>query len=105
MKISSCLLSGALFFVSPFVFGVGDAAKGKAKAAACVACHGAKGISVNPIWPNLAGQHAKYLAQQLKQFKSGERKGDATMIALIKSFSDEDIENVAAYYNSLKACK
>ena len=39
-----------------------DAAAGKSKAAACAVCHGAKGLSVTPDAPNLAGQPAIYLA-------------------------------------------
>ncbi len=50
-----------------------DAAAGKAKAEACAACHGANGVSVSADIPNLAGQKAKYIASQLKAFKSGKR--------------------------------
>lgn len=89
------------FFLSPFLFAKGDAAVGKAKSTTCVACHGAKGISSSPIWPNLAGQKTKYLIKQLKDFKSGKRK-DPVMSPLAKPLSDQDIENLATYYNSLK---
>ena len=52
-------------------------AKGDAsKAAVCVACHGTDGNSVNPIWPNLAGQGAEYTVQQLNAFKTKKRKVD-----------------------------
>ena len=51
----------------------GSAEAGKAKALTCTACHGAEGNSANPLWPNTAGQHAKYVATQLQAFKSGER--------------------------------
>lgn len=105
MKVVSYMLSVVFLFISPFVFGAGDVAKGKAKSVTCAACHGTKGISNSSIWPNLAGQKAKYLVAQLHNFKSGERKGDATMLTFLNSFSDQDIENVAAYYSSLKACK
>ena len=43
-----------------------DIEKGKEKSATCVVCHGENGISVSPIWPNLAGQHVKYLKIQKK---------------------------------------
>ena len=79
----------------------GDVEAGKAKAAVCGACHGVAGISINPIWPNLAGQQDQYLVKQLKAFKSGERK-DPVMEAQAASLSDEDMENLAAYYASLK---
>lgn len=79
----------------------GDVAAGKAKAAVCAACHGANGISNNPLWPNLAGQKEQYLIKQIKAFKSGERK-DPLMTPQAAQLSDQDIENLAAYFSSLK---
>lgn len=79
----------------------GDAAAGKAKSVTCTACHGPKGVSSNPLWPNLAGQKAKYLVKQMKAFKSGERK-DPSMKPMMAPLSEKDMENLAAYYNSLK---
>lgn len=78
-----------------------DVAAGKARAASCAGCHGAAGISSVPIYPNLAGQKAQYTVRQLKAFKSGDRK-DPTMNAMSKPLSDADMENIAAYYESLK---
>ncbi len=82
-------------------FAGGDAKAGKSKAAACAGCHGAKGISSSPMWPNLAGQKEAYLAKQIKDFKSGVRK-DATMAPMVASLTDADIANLAAYYAGLK---
>ena len=79
----------------------GDPAAGKAKSAACAACHGADGISPSPLWPNLAGQKEAYLVKQIKAFKNGERK-DPSMAPMVAALTDEDIENLAAYYASLK---
>ncbi len=79
----------------------GDAAKGKAKAAVCGACHGRDGNSTNPIWPKLAGQHAAYIVKQLKAFKSGARK-DPMMSPQAANLSEEDMENLAAYFSSQK---
>ncbi len=79
----------------------GDIEAGKKKAAACAACHGANGISANPIWPNLAGQKGPYIVAQLKAFKSGARK-NAIMQPMAGGLSDADMENLAAYYSSLK---
>jgi len=78
-----------------------DIAAGKAKAAVCAACHGANGISVNPMWPNIAGQKDQYLLKQLKAFKSGERK-DPLMSPQAAALSDADMANLAAYFASLK---
>jgi len=77
-----------------------DAAAGKARASACAACHGPKGTSMNPDWPNLAGQQARYLVQQLKAFKEGSRK-NALMTPQTSILSEADMENLAAYYSSL----
>ncbi len=77
----------------------GDAAAGKARAAACVTCHGADGNSVAPNFPKLAGQHESYLVKQLMDFKSGKRK-DATMTAMAATLGDADVANVAAYFAS-----
>ncbi len=79
----------------------GDVAAGKAKAGVCVACHGAAGISPNALWPNLAGQHADYMVKQLKAFKAGTRK-DPLMSPQAAQLSDQDMENLAAYFASLK---
>lgn len=77
----------------------GNAAAGQAKAATCAACHGADGNSVNPIWPKLAGQHASYLAKQLAEFKAGTRQ-DPTMAGMAAPLSDQDIQDLAAYFAS-----
>ncbi|WJW75462.1 c-type cytochrome [Thiohalobacter sp. IOR34] len=76
-----------------------DAAAGKEKAAMCASCHGADGNSVNPEWPKLAGQHAKYLAKQLADFKAG-RRSNALMAPMAVGLSPQDMENVAAFFAS-----
>ena len=83
------------------LWGAGDIAKGKAKSVTCVACHGPKGISNNPIWPNLAGQKKEYLIKQIKAFKVGIRKYPS-MAPMVSPLTEEDIKNLAAYYSSLK---
>ena len=79
----------------------GDAEAGKAKAVVCSACHGIDGNSVNPLWPNLAGQHAAYLAKQMRAFRSGERK-DPVMAPMAAGLSDADIDDLAAFYAARK---
>jgi cytochrome c553 len=78
-----------------------DIEAGKKIAAGCAACHGGNGISTAPMWPNLAGQKAQYTVIQLKAFKSGERK-NAIMQGIASGLSDTDMDNVAAYFASLK---
>jgi len=76
------------------------AAAGKAKAAACAACHGAGGVSPNPVWPNLAGQHEAYLVNALKAYRTGTRQ-NPMMAGMAKGLSDTDIGQLAAYFASL----
>ena len=78
-----------------------DIEAGKAKSAVCAACHNADGNSTNPIWPTLAGQNAKYIKKQLMDFKSGKRE-DATMLGMVAALSEEDMDNLAAFYESQK---
>jgi len=78
-----------------------DAEAGKAKSMMCAACHGTNGISMVPMYPNLAGQKEMYMTKQLKDFKSGKRN-DPTMKGMVAALSDADMANLAAYYASLK---
>ncbi len=94
------LLIAGLLTVSPLIHAA-DIAAGKAKAVTCAACHGKNGISPNPEWPNLAGQQEVYLKNQIKAFRDGKRK-NALMAPMVKGLSDKDIENLAAYFASLK---
>jgi cytochrome c553 len=79
----------------------GDANKGKALAQSCTGCHGENGASPNPAWPNLASQNAGYLVNTLKAFANGSRSSDM-MGPLAKALNDEAINNLAAYFSSLK---
>jgi cytochrome c553 len=77
-----------------------DAKAGRAKAMMCQACHGLDGISKVPDAPNIAGQVESYLVTQLQAFKSGTRKNDA-MSVVAGSLSEQDIDNLAAYYSAI----
>ena len=98
----------SLFFalITAFIFTstsamAGDAAAGKAKSALCASCHGPTGISMSPIWPNLAGQKEQYLIKQITAFRDGTRT-DPMMAPMVAALSDTDIENLAAYFASQK---
>jgi cytochrome c553 len=80
----------------------GSVDRGKNRAITCTACHGAEGNSVNPMWPNIAGQHAKYLVDQLGAFKNGSRK-DPLMTSQAMLLSDDDMRDLAVYFESLPA--
>lgn len=97
LKFTSIFL---LFIYSCHIY-AGDVAAGKEKSALCAACHGADGNSVNPIWPKLAGQHSEYILKQLKDFKAGSRN-NIQMNPLVATLSDEDMQDLAAYFSSQK---
>jgi cytochrome c553 len=63
----------------------------------CAACHGPDGNSVNPEWPNLAGQHPKYVVQQLQAYKSGGR-ANPNMSAMVTNLSEDDMVALGDYY-------
>jgi cytochrome c553 len=96
----------SLFFlfaliISSSAFSAGDAAAGKSKAMICSACHGMNGVSPNDIWPNLAGQKEGYLIKQIKAFRDGDRV-DPSMAPMVKTLSDQDVDDIAAYYAQMK---
>lgn len=79
----------------------GDVKVGGAKAMMCQACHGLDGLSKTPDAPNIAGQLEPYLVAQLQAFKTGLRKNDA-MSVVTPPLSDQDIEDLAAYYSAIE---
>lgn len=81
----------------PFTHGKDTA--GATKSAVCAACHGPNGNSVNPDWPRLAGQSAVYIAEQLRLFRSGLR-ANPVMQPLAATLSDQDISDLAVYYEA-----
>ncbi len=67
----------------------------------CAACHGLDGVGIIPTYPDLAGQYASYLIHSLKAYRSGDRT-NGIMAGFSATLSNEDIENIAHYYASLK---
>ena len=102
MKIRSviALLVVGLTF-GGHVLAAGDAAAGKNKANVCGGCHGLDGHSSNDLWPNLAAQKNGYLVAQIKAFRDGDRKSPM-MQPMVANLSDQDVEDLAAYYSGLK---
>lgn len=78
----------------------GDASAGQGKSAVCAACHGADGKAIQPAYPNLAGQHASYIAKQLTEYRDGGRV-NALMTGQAANLSDQDILDLAAYYSQM----
>ena len=93
------LVSILVFASAPAL--AGDAVAGKAKSALCASCHGPTGISMSPLWPNLAGQKEQYLIKQITAFRDGTRQ-DPMMAPMVAALTDTDIENLAAYFSSQK---
>ena len=77
----------------------GNAAAGQEKAATCEACHGKDGNSIDPNYPNLAGQHQSYLVKSLTDYRSGART-NVIMGSFAKPLSNQDILDLAAWYAS-----
>ena len=85
----------------------GNVDAGKAKTAACMACHGADGNSPEPkpgmVYPKLAGQHASVLHKQLKDFKNPKSgRMDPIMMGMVAALSDADMADISAFYASQK---
>jgi cytochrome c553 len=80
-------------------FSTGKVQDGATKTAVCTGCHGPNGNSVNPEWPRLAGQSAVYIAEQLKLFKSQVR-ANPVMMPMAATLSDQDVNDVAVYYEA-----
>ena len=89
-----CLIAGAA--------SAADIAAGRERAEACQACHGAEGVSENPVIPSLAGQLDKFLQWQLVFFRSG-RRANEIMGPMAADLTDEDVRNLGAYFASLPA--
>ena len=79
----------------------GNLAAGREKAKACRACHGLDGLSLRPDTPHIAGQIAFYLREQLRKYRQGTRAHEV-MGVVAKQLSDADIEDLVAYYSSIK---
>jgi cytochrome c553 len=94
------ILGAMLALTAVQAFAAGDIERGKTKIATCAACHGQDGNAVDPQYPRLAGQYSDYLAQALHEYKDG-RRGNAIMKGFAATLSDEDIDDVSAYFSSL----
>src|SRR5687767_7918503 len=82
----------------------GDAGAGAKKIAMCIGCHGLPGYQSSfPVVykvPRIAGQNAKYIVAALNGYKTGDRK-HPSMRGIAGSMSDQDMADVAAYYENL----
>jgi cytochrome c553 len=101
MKIPLRLMAFTLISIiaNTYVHAAGNVAAGQEKSMVCQGCHGQDGNSYGPEWPNLASQHAAYIAKQLRDFQSGARKNE-TMSSMVIGLSQKDITDIAAFFSS-----
>jgi len=90
-----------LFLLVIFHAAHADLAAGKRKAAPCAACHGADGNSASGQFPVLAGQTARYLYLQLKDFKEG-RRSEPAMAPFVAKLAAQDMLDLAEYFAAQK---
>ena len=95
------VVAAALAVASIPALAAGDAAAGAKKNFQCQGCHGIPGwkTAFPEIYqvPKLGGQKAAYLVSALKAYKTGDRD-HPTMRAIAADLSDQDMEDIAAYY-------
>ena len=96
---AALLLAWSATVATPCV--AGDATSGQARAATCATCHGMNGLSTLPNAPHLAGQPEIYLVEQLRAYRSGKRANEV-MAVIAKALSDNDIDDLAAWYASIE---
>ena len=105
MNIIPCRTILFLLLLFSLITGQSSAASiaaGKAKAAAvCQTCHGMNGLATMPRVANISGQQEGYLIAQLKNYRAGKRV-HAQMSIIAKMLTDEEIEDVAKWYSSMK---
>jgi cytochrome c553 len=77
----------------------GDPAAGKLKSVTCQACHGVDGKAISPDYPNLGGQYESYLVKSLRDYRDG-RRSNPLMSPMAANLTDQDIEDLAAWYAS-----
>lgn len=101
LTLSSLLVASATAFSAYAQDVKGDAKAGEKKIAMCIGCHGIPGYQASfpEIYrvPMISGQNAKFIASALNAYKKGERK-HPSMRAISESLTDQDIADVAAYY-------
>jgi cytochrome c553 len=101
MFVVHLFASVCVLVASGSVCSAGDVKAGRTKALMCQACHGLDGLSKTPDAPSIAAQTEPYIVAQLQAFKSGARKNDA-MSVVAPSLSDNDIEDLAAYFSAIE---
>ena len=103
IRVFAMLIAAAALAASVSARADGDAAKGKVESYTCIGCHGIPNYTtIYPTYrvPKVAGQQAAYIVQALKEYKAGQRT-HKTMHAQASSLSDQQMQDIAAYFESL----
>ncbi|MCG8523036.1 MAG: cytochrome c4 [Marinobacter sp.] len=96
------LIAGVVLGVglTAMAHGAGDPQAGEQNAAVCAGCHGQGGAKpVMGVYPKLSGLGEKYLYRQLVAIKSKERN-IPEMTGILDNMSDQDLQDLAAYFDS-----
>ncbi len=108
MRLQAMSLSGqdiadvAAYFAGRPLVATGTATRPVPKAAQlCVSCHGPEGIGVAPMYPNLAGQHASYLARAIQEYHNKDRQ-NPIMDSMAASLTPAEITTIVDYFSSLR---
>lgn len=103
MSKYTATLAAVVLLASGGAVRAGDVEAGRDKAFTCTGCHAAPGLrNAYPGYkvPKIGGQHAEYIVAALKGYRSKERS-HPTMQAHATAMSDEDMDDIAAYFSSL----
>lgn len=98
-RISAIIASTVLAAAATSASAAGNPAAGQEKSEPCAACHGPEGNTSSSQYPKLAGQYESYLLRALKDYKSGARE-NPVMAGQVSGLSEQDLEDLAAYYAS-----
>jgi cytochrome c553 len=102
--LPSIVVLGLCTSLAGTALAAGDPVAGQARATTCLGCHGVPGYTnAYPTYhvPKLGGQHAQYLVSAMQAYKGGQR-GHDTMHAQISSLSEQDMEDIAAWFSSAR---
>jgi cytochrome c553 len=106
--LMTLLIAGALSASAVAAENASGAAAGRSAeelAKTCAACHSADGnATADAQYPRLAGQYHDYLAQSLREYKTGERK-NAIMAGMAGTLSEQEIQTLSNYYANLQGGK
>ena len=101
MRIST-LVTGVLLAAGSATAFASDAPaqqKGVAEmVSTCAACHGERGVTADPQYPNLAGQYANFLERAMLDYQTGKRK-NPIMSGQVASLSKQEIKAIAKYFS------